>query len=386
LRFLYITGLLTLIIFSFGVCSKDNSEPVNEDQPCDDTWDPLSGEYTLGVYYYPWHHGDFHGAEYLRKYLIPSQQPVLGEYDDRDASTLKAHFDWCRYAGISVLSCSWWGPGSGEDITTKDYMLKHTDLGDLKICLHYETAGMTNNFTSLANVGPDITYIAENYFDHPNYYKIDCKPVIVVYLTRVLQYRGMLDDFVQEARNSASNLGYDLYIIGDHAFGSAPGFAGNIDKLDAITNYDVYGSTGVSGYAGLNGATDYTADQADWRDLAHSSGIGFVPAVSPGFNDKGVRDGHEPLSRKLTGEAEFGSLFTELLRGAKPLADTSSRNLIMITSWNEWHEDTQIEPVMNADSTNRDVSSSGYDYTTGLEYQGYDSLYLNILRDEFTPE
>ena len=149
MRFLYITGLLALILISSGTCSKDEPEPEGEDQPCEDTWDPLSGEYTLGVYYYPWHHGDFHGAEYLRKYLSPAQQPVLGEYDDRNPATLKAHFDWCRYAGISVLSCSWWGQGTGEDITTKDYMLPHSDLGDLKICLHYETAGLTENFSTL---------------------------------------------------------------------------------------------------------------------------------------------------------------------------------------------------------------------------------------------
>ena len=67
-------------------------------------------------------------------------------------------------------------------------------------------------------------------------------------------------------------------------------------------------------------------------------------------------------------------------------ADASIKKLIMITSWNEWHEDTQIEPVQKADSTNLDISPASNAYTRGLYYQGYDSLYLDILRKEFISE
>jgi len=192
-------------------CARDPDSPGNEDDPPKEEWkDTIEREYTLGVYYYPWHHGDFHGAEYLRKCLSPAQQPVLGEYDDRNTAVLKSHFDWCRYAGIYMLACSWWGPGLGEDITTRDHILPHPDLGLLKVCLHYETAGRTDNFTNLSIINSDIAYMAEHYFDHPNYYRIDGKPVIIVYLTRVLQYRGLLASFFQQMRNSADTKDYDL--------------------------------------------------------------------------------------------------------------------------------------------------------------------------------
>jgi hypothetical protein len=368
-------GLLSLFLASSHSCTKD--------QPGEGDEDLLQREYTIGVYYYPWHHPDFHGAEYLRKNLSPVQQPVLGEYDDRNPTILKSHFDWCRYAGINMLSCSWWGPGLGEDITLKDHILNHPDLDKLKICIHYETAGRTDNFTSLSVVGTDIAYMAQHYFTHPNYYRIDNRPVIMIYLTRVLQHKGMLADFVEELRSSAAAKGINLYIIGDHAFGNAPTYGGDINKLDAITNYDVYGAMSASGYAGTNGTMNYISDQSNWRTLAHNAGIAFIPAICPGFNDKGVRDGHEPLSRQLTESDEFGSLFSELLTGSKPLADSVTGKLIMITSWNEWHEDTQIEPVRKAEATKLDMSNSGEEYTRGLYYLGYDSLYLNILRGEF---
>jgi len=143
---------------------------------------------------------------------------------------------------------------------------------------------------------------------------------------------------------------------------------------------------GRFGYAGSSGVANYLSDQSDWKTLAGMEGIDFVPAVGPGFNDTGVREGHDPLSRKLSETAEFGSLFEALITGSKPLADTSIKRLIMITSWNEWHEDTQIEPVQKSDSTSADTSARGNYYTSGLYYLGYDSLYLDILREEFIPE
>ena len=43
---------------------------------------------------------------------------------------------------------------------------------------------------------------------------------------------------------------------------------------------------------------------------------------------------------------------------------------------------TQIEPVQVAPATSSDDSPSGSDYTTGLDYEGYEMLYLGILRNE----
>ena len=48
-----------------------------------DSEDPaLDLAYTVGVYYYPWYAGDFHGGSYMREHLQPPQPPSLGEYGD----------------------------------------------------------------------------------------------------------------------------------------------------------------------------------------------------------------------------------------------------------------------------------------------------------------
>ncbi len=336
--------------------------------------------YRVGAYYYPWYGDDFHGGAYLREHLVPVQLPELGEYDDRDPEVIKQHLTWSRQAGIGFWAASWWGPGGREDITLLEHVLVHPDLGDFQISLIYETSGRTENFTDYSNLAADIDYLVDNYFEHPNYLKIEGKAVLFVYLTRVLESRGSLVSSLEMMRSAAREKGVELFIIGDHAFGPPPGLPGNLSLMDAVTNYDVYGAMGASGYAGQPAVEAYATAQQGWKEQAVVAGIGFVPSVTPGFNDTGVRSGHLPLSRKLTEDASFGSLFRALLAKAREQVDERVGCMLMVTSFNEWHEDTQIEPVRKADATTREEA-----FTGGLPYEGYGEKYLQILREELGP-
>ncbi len=337
--------------------------------------------YRVGVYYYPWYGSDFHGGKYMRARLVPPQYPTLGEYDDREVSVISQHLAWSRQAHISLWVASWWGPDRREDQTLLQRILPHPELGDMGIALFYETTGRTRSFSSFDLVGPDIAYMAEHYFNHPNYLKIEGKPVLFVYLTRVLSRNGTLGEVVGAMRTSAAQAGYELYIIGDEVFGQPPNSSNALGLLDAVTNYDVYGSMGVKGYAGQYAVDRYYRAQAQWRALAHEAGAAFVPAATPGFNDKGVRGGHEATSRKLDSDAEYGSLFRAMLEQAVAHTDDPTGNMLLITSWNEWHEDTQIEPIAEAPPTASDDSDSGKAFSEGLSYEGYGERYLQILRE-----
>lgn len=346
----------------------------------------ISTSYNIGAYYYPWYSSDFHGGHYLREHLVPPQEPMLGKYNDRNEDVIAQHLTWSRYAGINFWAASWWGPGSREDITILNHILKHPKLGDFKIAILYETEGRTNGFTDYSKLNDDITYLAEHYFSHPNYLKIDGKPVLFIYLTRVLSSRGTLQKNLEAIRNAAKAANYSLYIIGDHAFGSPPNIPPNdMSLLDSVTNYDVYGSIGTTGYATKSKVDLYFANQTKWKNLADSVGVSFIPGISPGFNDRAVRDGHAPLSRKLDANQQFGSLFRIMLQKAKSITDNKIGRVIMITSWNEWHEDTQIEPVKMSPDTNLDDSKTGDSYTNSLSYEGYGERYLQILREEIMP-
>lgn len=306
---------------------------------------------------------------------------MLGEYNDRDSSVLSQHMAWSRQANISVWAASWWGAGGTDDVTLLNYVLPHSDLGNIKIAIHYETQGRTNEYTNFDSQYSDIKYLAANYFGHSNYYRIDGRPVLFLYQAGVMFLFGLLDTVVSQMRSAAAAYGYDLYIIGDGAWGPPnQDVLEGINLVDALTNYDIYGSMGATRYAGQKAVNQYYTYQKQWRKLTQSVGKSFVPAAMPGFNDKSVRDGNIPLSRQLTQNSDYGTLFRAMVTQAVQLVDPTCDNLLMIVSFNEWHEDTQIEPVAVADATTVDMSSTGNAYTYGLAYEGYGEKYLDILK------
>lgn len=340
----------------------------------------------VGAYYYPWH-GPFRGghgfADTLRQKLNPPQAPAIGLYDSRAASTISSHIDQSRRGNISFWAVSWWGPNSTEDITLRNHIFTQARAAEMKYAILYEATARLGTFNSLdfKNLVSDFQYMAKNIFSNPNYLKINGRPVVYVYLTRVYFNTQAGRDAVMNLRKTIQDEdGYNPYIVGDDLFGS-----GNVDTTrarlwDAITDYDVYGTVLQS-----QGSTQAAIDSlktryGNWKKQANAIGVGFVPAATPGFNDSGVRRGHVAAPRYLPGEAE-GSLFAKMLKeAAVPFVDTTAAEMLVITSFNEWHEDTQIEPTNVSGPTSRD--SGNGTYTHGHNWTGYGDTYLDILKKE----
>jgi hypothetical protein len=92
----------------------------------------------------------------------------------------------------------------------------------------------------------------------------------------------------------------------------------------------------------------YFQEQAAWRSAANSKGRGYVVSITPGINDRAVQlasgtvEESRQLSRRISPDALEGSLLAQLIQRSRPLLDTSADNLMVLTSFNEFHEDTQI--------------------------------------------
>ena len=163
---------------------------------------------------------NFHNGDgYVRKELTPRHVPTLGEYDDTRHEVIAQHLQWSRQANIGLWVTSWWGPNLREDTTTRNVILPHADLGDMKVAIHYETAGRVR--FGLTGISSDMEHMCDHYFDHPNYYKVNGRPVVFVYVTRKLEQDGNLEPTILTMRTSASKCGHDVYLVGDHVFDSA---------------------------------------------------------------------------------------------------------------------------------------------------------------------
>jgi len=346
--------------------------------------------YFVGTYYYPWYgNNNFHGpnpigSTTLVYHLNPRKTPELGWYNQSNPAVISQHYKWARYAGINFFVTSYWGRYSAEDYVIQNAMFDNPDRGDIKLAVFLEPVITPSNITNQTN------YLCDNYFNRPGYFRIDGKPVIFIYITRAMSNTD-LTTYITNLRTAARNKGIgEVYIVGDEVWGS-PNTAyetPRVSQMDAVTNYDVYGNLAAGHFAKDSTLNTWQSRNALWKDFVNGLGKQFIPAVSPGFNDKAVRSGHIPTSRKLYNETyAFGTLFSGMLDRSKFSVDTN--DMIMVTSWNEWHEDTQIEPVTPAPATNLDDGAeSGYYtgyYTDDLYYNGYGMLYLDILRDKTLP-
>lgn len=349
---------------------------------------------TVGVYYYPWYGpgaGGHHYEHTLRKHTTPeAQMPILGEYNSRDPNVIATHIDQSHMGNISMWSLSWWGPNSYEDITIRNHIFAHPRASELKYTIHYESQGRLGDFANpnYARLESDFRYLAENVFDDPNYMRINDRPIVVMYLSReYLKTQAGWDALANVRSVIQSEYGYDPYIIGDHFFG---GLAPGAEHLDAVTAFDIYGQafgsrpTNISSLNRLRGIYNGVQNTVD------SLGVDFVPGLAPGYNDTAVRPGNAPSPRYLV-DAQYGpnaqgSTMSEMLnRVVLPHLDTDIGELLMVNSFNEWHEDTQIEPTIVSPMTNTDNTPSGTGYTAGYWYEGYGNLYLDILRNGTLP-
>ena len=354
---------------------------------------PAVGSPTVGVYYYPWY-GAGPGTpghtfnDTLRAHLTPEKQlPAAGAKSSRDADVIASHIDQSHLGNISMWSMSWWGPNSYEDQTIRQNILTHPRASELKYTVHYESVGRFGNDFANPNFNnflPDFRYLAQNIWSNPNYMRIDGRPVVMMYLTREYFKTASSWAVLSNVRQAIEQeFGYNPYIIGDDFFGSSPVDTARAAQFDAITDFDVYGTAFSSGVATQSRVNTLAGIYSNAQKAAKSIGVGFVPTASPGYNDRAVPRNNTPAPRYLSelGPSAQGSLWQAVLDDAVlPHTDPSVNDLLMVNSFNEWHEDTQIEASTVSGLTNTDDSATGNQYTAGRYYEGYGTLYLDLLR------
>ncbi len=340
----------------------------------------------VGVYYYPWFRAPAarqsnHWRNAMRQRLVPPQGPKAGLYRSSDPNVVADHIAQSVRGGISFWASSWWRPGDRTDQTLRGVILRHPDAGKLKYAILYESTGRLGtsakpNYSRWIN---DLIYLKRTYFDHPYYLRIDGKPVIFVYLTREY-FRNRGHEALQEARAKFPN----LYIVGDDVFGA--GYRAEWAKnFDAVTAYDVYGQS-VGQLGGTHAALELLArNYATAKTAANSVGVAFMPTIAPGYNDTAVRPGHPGRARYFTDveDSKEGDIFRAMIKDvALPNLDPKCGRIMMVTSFNEWFEDSQIEATAGTQPTTaKDDSDSGTAHTGGQRYVDYGPLYLDILRE-----
>ena len=111
------------------------------------------------------------------------------------------------------------------------------------------------------------------------------------------------------------------------------------------------------------GATPHNWKTADSFAAAH--GLLFAPSVGPGYVDTRVRPWNVQATKARTGNGYYDNEWKSAI--------AANARWIGITSFNEWHEGTQIEPA----SQGKRDGVQGFSYE---EYKDGPDMYLDATR------
>jgi glycoprotein endo-alpha-1,2-mannosidase len=356
---------------------------------------PLRSPYLVSASYYPWYNAN--AWEYaecsngtLRGELQPAQLPILGKYDSGQEDAVTQQIAWSAAAGINVWDLEWVMPNDLLDNNLQKAVLTNPHIGDIHLAMFYDYAIRFNNDNNLTpdkvtTILSDFQYLATRYFPHPSYLKVgQARPVVFFYDALNLQPVSAVQQMVASIRQSMSAAGFNIYLIGDEYYPLRAPDPARIGNWDAIFGYNPYATQ--AGYSDDNGFLALQANMyQQYQAVAQQLAVEFVPSLVPGFNDRAVRRtcaNNPALARRTSASAPEGSMFDSFLKDlALPYANNSQLKMIHITTFNEWHEDTQIEPSVVTGATTTDTSATGSQYSQGLVYQGYGTTYLDILRN-----
>jgi hypothetical protein len=298
--------------------------------------------------------------------IVAPFTPEFGGYNSSDPAAAGTHIDWALSHGVNFFIMPFTHAGYGWENALENGFLKSQNVGRIKFAImtNYEpywsdSPGFPNNNEERVKwMLGDIEYIVDHYTTHPSYLKVGDRPVVFVYhasssLSDSLGGIQELSQFVSDVRATARQKGIELYLVGDVMYwlplSTDKSFARLFDAVSAYTLPDA-GVGWVSDNGRLKSVGPYAAMVSSyaemmkhWSELSRSLGVGFIPPVTPGFNNTGTFNaGIDNFLVVRTGSSP--DKFAQMIRIAVSYADTSLK-MMVVEAWNEYHEGSVVEPT-----------------------------------------
>ncbi|KAK0427203.1 hypothetical protein QR680_010111 [Steinernema hermaphroditum] len=300
--------------------------------------------------------------------------PELGPYSSRDNKTIEKHMKWISAAGIDVVVVSWYPKNMSDEQgepwdTLMPTLLDYCESFKLKLAFHLEPY-KTRSAESVRN---DLVYIIDKYGKHPALYRMPPKGKA--------KAQGKSDVAVEEKTKELPLFYvYDSYLVDTNDWRRLATSDGDVTIRE--TEYDAVllglvvkeqdrleiqksGFDGMYTYFAADGFS-YGSKMDNWpamSEFCKKHDLIFSPSVGPGYDDRRVR----PWNGINRRERNNGVYYKEHFK----MAHTAKADIVSITSFNEWHEGTQIEPAIPF----KDANVTHYDY---IAYDKGPEQYLEI--------
>lgn len=280
-----------------------------------EVWKPTVGK-MIWAFYYLWYHTDHWTSPLLK------DRPAI-PYASSDPDALARHIEQAQSAGIDGFIASWWGPADYTDGNLQ-LLLDAAAMHGFAVTAYFETLDAEGWHV----VGPRdeqqitewLEYLIHNYGQHPAYYRLDGKPVIVIWSSNAVPLATW-----QRIFTNLRTRGLDAAYI---AMGYNP---------EVLSNFEGLHEYGVAGTFRLGALYQDAAEQVRSYSLLHPDATPkiWIATLQPGYDDRTLPDREGLYWKRRDGES---------YRYTFEAAMKSDPDWLFITTWNEWWEHTYIEP------------------------------------------
>lgn len=329
--------IIPILIFLFAACSPISpSETITPSPSSDTDLKPVEGpepSIKAAAFYYPWYGNptiDKAWIHWDQSNHLPPQDigsdyyPALGAYSSKDPQVVAQHMAWLRQAGVGVIISSWWGQGSYEDRAVP-LILQMAERYGIKVTFHIEPySGRTAE-----NLVNDVKYLYAKYGSSPAFFRSTDSSRY----SPGDQPKGMFFVWLIEFKESGQPVQADYWLSAMDEIHALP--EGGLVIADTLQGSWVNGGhfDGLYNYITLH--TDQNGGFNWARNLPPDSL--YIPSVIPGNSARRIGYPEDTYVARQDG-ATFNEQWAAALgTGVEPA-------MMTVTSFNEWHEGSMIEP------------------------------------------
>jgi hypothetical protein len=268
------------------------------------------------AYYYIW----FDPKSWNRAKI---DYPILGRYSSDDRPVMEQHITWAKDAGIDGFIVSWKSTYTLDQ--RLEILMDVAQEKDFKLWIIYQGLDFDRNPLPIDRINNDLSFFVKRYADHPAFDMYDL-PVVI--------WSGTWMFSLQDIQHISDTYKDWLYLLATER---------NVEDYQRVAEY-VDGNAYY--WASVNPETfpDYQGKLTAMGEAVHETGGLWVAPAAPGFDARLVggtsiveRQGNQTLLREMD------------------TALASNPDAIGIISWNEFSENTHIEPSQNHGTTALDA-------------------------------
>ncbi|MEO8469629.1 MAG: alpha-mannosidase [Chloroflexota bacterium] len=271
--------------------------------------------------------------------------PAIGPYSSHDPAVLAVHMQELVAARVGTIAVSWWGPGSFDDLGLSA-IIDAAGAAGIGVALHIEPY----KDRTAASITRDIRAFVTSYGNRPGVARAirptafgtstKARPIVYVYQPRLVDEIGLRDG-IDALRGTPADA-----IVLVQTTGVAL-----VDRLhaDGLYSYDVYAVDG----------TKWDKLLGQCRDKNYLCS----PSVGPGYDERRATTLGRSIDR--ADGARYDAMWSRAI--------AAGAEWVSITSFNEWHEGTQIESAL----TPAGAPYADYEGAYGQNGSGAQGAYLD---------